>query len=126
MSLPVNLKYAATHEWCLKNADGSISVGITDFAQEALGDIVFLELPQLGQSLLAQQPCAVIESVKSASDIHAPISGVVIAIHDTLISAPETINSNPYHSWLFTIEASDPKALDSLLDAQQYGALIGQ
>jgi len=125
MSLPAELKYAPTHEWCLQNSDGSFSVGITDFAQVALGDIVFIELPQVGQMLIAEQPCAVIESVKSASDIHAPISGVVIAIHDALISAPESINSNPYGSWLFIIQPTDAK-MSVLLDAQQYGALIGQ
>ena len=125
MSLPVNLKFAPTHEWCLKNADGTFSVGITEFAQEALGDIIFLKLPQLGQTVLAQQPCAVVESVKSASDIHSPITGEVIAIHDALISTPEEMNADPYGSWLFTVQVADHFEADLLLDAKQYGALIG-
>ena len=95
-TIPANLRYASTHEWARLENDGTVSVGITDHAQEALGDIVFLELPALDSVLTATQPVGVVESVKAASDIHAPISGTVIAVNEGLTDAPEGVNTHPY------------------------------
>ena len=125
MSIPQNLRYTSSHEWVLKNADGSLSVGITHHAQDALGDIVFLELPNVGQTLHASANCAVVESVKAASDIYAPVSGEIVAINDSLAASPELINSAPYDSWFFKIMPSSPTEIDVLLDANAYGAQIG-
>lgn len=125
MSVPQNLRYAQSHEWCLLNPDGTISVGITHHAQDALGDIVFLELPKLDTALKGQQSCAVVESVKAASDIYAPIAGKVVAVNDELASSPETINSAPYTSWFFKILPDNVQELDALLDANAYSQLIG-
>lgn len=125
MSMPQNLHYAESHEWSLLNDDGTISVGITNHAQEALGDIVFLELPTVGAKLDAKSSCAVVESVKAASDIYAPISGTIVAINEELTSQPEMINSNPYDSWFFKIAPNNVDDLNSLLNADAYNALIG-
>jgi glycine cleavage system H protein len=125
MSIPQELKYAESHEWVKVEADGSITVGITDHAQEALGDIVFLELPEAGKQLNAGQACAVVESVKAASDIYAPVSGEIIASNDALTSAPEDVNSNAYEAWLFKIKPSDPSQVNALLDSAGYAKLIG-
>lgn len=125
MSLPQNLHYAESHEWSLLNDDGTISVGITHHAQDALGDIVFLELPKVGASVLAKQSCAVVESVKAASDIYAPVSGEIVAINDELASQPEMINSSPYDAWFFKIAPKNLDELKSLLNANSYNALIG-
>jgi glycine cleavage system H protein len=125
MNIPQDLRYTESHEWVRKESDGSITVGITDHAQEALGDIVFLELPNVGKSLNAGDACAVVESVKAASDIYAPLSGEVIAINDAATSAPETVNSDAYGSWLFKIKPADISKVDSLLSAEAYGKNIG-
>jgi len=124
MNTPAHLKYAASHEWSRLEADGMITVGITDHAQEALGDIVFLELPSIGRKVNAKEECAVIESVKAASDIYAPVSGEIIAINQAAIDAPETINSAPYDHWLFRIKPANPDELNSLLDADGYNATL--
>ena len=126
MSVPQNLKYASSHEWCLLNEDGTYSVGITHHAQDALGDIVFIELPKLGQQVVAKSNCAVVESVKAASDIYAPINGEVVAINEDLAGSPELINTTPYESWFFKIKASNPAELNDLLDATAYRASIGE
>ncbi len=126
MSVPQNLKYASSHEWCLSNEDGSYSVGITHHAQDALGDIVFIELPKLGQQVIAKSNCAVVESVKAASDIYAPISGEIIAINDDLAKSPEQINGAPYESWFFKIKATNAAELNDLLDAAAYSSSIGE
>jgi len=126
MSVPQNLKYAESHEWCLSDEDGSYSVGITHHAQDALGDIVFIELPKLGQQVIAKSNCAVVESVKAASDIYAPISGEIIAINEELTKSPEQINSAPYESWFFKIKGSKPTDLNDLLDAAAYSSSIGE
>jgi glycine cleavage system H protein len=126
MSSPSHLKYASTHEWCLDNEDGTYSIGITDHAQDALGDIVFIELPELGQQVSANHNCAVVESVKAASDIYAPISGEVVAVNETLSSSPELVNEKPYDAWLFTIKASDPSEIASLLTSEAYAESIGE
>lgn len=124
MTIPSHLRYAPSHEWAYLEADGTVSVGITHHAQDALGDIVFIELPKLGQQLKSKSACAVVESVKAASDIYAPISGEVISVNDSLGSAPEQINSAPYDSWFFKVKPSNPDELNLLIDATDYSALI--
>lgn len=122
--IPSGLRYTESHEWLREHDDGTLSVGITDHAQDALGDIVFLELPELGRDVQAGEACAVIESVKAASDIYAPISGRIVAINEALPDTPEAINGDPYQSWLFRIEpASDERP--TLLDPDGYAAAIG-
>jgi len=120
--IPSDLRYAASHEWARLEADGSVTVGISDHAQEALGDVVYVELPEVGQQLSAGQQAGVVESVKAASDIYAPISGEVIAINEQLTDSPEMVNSEPYGSWFFRLQPSDASALDKLLDAEGYKA----
>ncbi|MCX7168099.1 MAG: glycine cleavage system protein GcvH [Rhodocyclales bacterium] len=122
MTTPNNLKYAASHEWAKAEADGTITIGITDHAQEALGDIVFLELPAVGRVVKAGEECAVVESVKAASDIYVPVSGEVVDINQAVADAPESINADAYASWLFRIKPSNPAELDALLDAAAYTA----
>ncbi|MCY1272327.1 Glycine cleavage system H protein [compost metagenome] len=121
-NVPADLRYAASHEWARLEADGSVTVGISDHAQEALGDVVFVELPELGKSLAAGQEAGVVESVKAASDIYAPVSGEVIAINEALADTPENINSDPYGSWFFKLKPADAAELDKLLDADGYRA----
>lgn len=126
-NVPNELKYRESHEWVRKNADGSYTVGITEHAQELLGDMVFVDLPEVGATFEAGAECAVAESVKAASDIYAPISGEIIAINDALGDSPETVNSDPYQDgWLFQIKASDESELDALLDADAYKASIDE
>lgn len=120
MNVPADLKYTKSHEWVKLEADGTATVGITDHAQEALGDIVFLELPEAGRQLNAGQECAVVESVKAASDIYAPIAGEVVARNDAAIDAPESVNQDAYAAWLFKIKPANPGDLGSLLDAAAY------
>ncbi|TBU94020.1 glycine cleavage system protein GcvH [Stutzerimonas kirkiae] len=118
--IPSELRYAASHEWARLEDDGSVSVGISDHAQEALGDVVYVELPQPGQRLAAGQQAGVVESVKAASDIYAPVSGEVIAINEQLADAPERVNSEPYGAWFFRLKPSDSSELQNLLDADGY------
>ena len=120
MSIPADLKYTQTHEWLKQEADGSVSIGITFHAQEALGDIVFLELPDAGRSVKAGEECAVVESVKAASDIYAPIAGEVVAKNEDAIAAPESVNQDCYAAWLFRIKPANPADLATLLDATAY------
>lgn len=122
-TIPAELRYANTHEWARLESDGTVSVGITDHAQEALGDVVYIELPALDSTLTAEQPVGVVESVKAASDIHAPISGTVIAVNDGLTEAPESVNTHPYQSWFYRIQPSSPEQLQQLLDANGYQAI---
>ena len=123
--IPSELKYARTHEWARLEEDGSVTVGITDHAQEALGDVVFVEHPEMGSQLAAQQEAGVVESVKAASDIYAPVAGTVIAVNDTLEDAPENVNQDPYgDGWFFRIEPDDAADLDDLLDAEGYGEFL--
>lgn len=121
-TIPADLRYAASHEWARLEADGSVTVGISDHAQEALGDVVFIELPEVGKSLTAGQEAGVVESVKAASDIYSPIGGEVIAINEALGDSPESVNADPYGSWLFKLKPSDLGELDQLLDAAAYKA----
>ena len=123
-NLPDDRKYASTHEWAKGESDGRVRVGITDHAQKALGDVVYVELPEVGRPVKAGEACAVVESVKAASDIYSPVSGVIRAINGTLGDAPESINQTPYEAWLFSIQPTDPAELDALLDAAGYAAQI--
>ena len=117
------LKYLASHEWARVEADGTVTVGITDLAQEALGDVVFVELPEVGSEVIANQEAGVVESVKAASDIYSPISGEVIAINERLEEAPETVNASPYDDgWFFKVRPSELGELDNALDAEAYRA----
>ena len=125
-NIPAELKYVASHEWLRTEADGTVTVGITEHAQELLGDIVFIELPEVGTELAADEQAGVVESVKAASDVYAPITGEIVAVNDALVSAPETANSDPYgDGWFFKIKPANTADLDGLLSAEQYAAEIG-
>lgn len=117
---PADLRYASTHEWARLEADGIITVGITDHAQQALGDIVYLELPELNSQLNAGQVAGVVESVKAASDYHAPVSGKVIEVNEGLTDAPEGINTHPYQSWFYRMQPDNSTEFEQLLDADGY------
>jgi glycine cleavage system H protein len=118
---PDNLKYATTHEWIRLEDDGTATVGISNHAQDALGDIVFVELPEVGATIHAKDEVAVVESVKAASDVYSPMSGEIIATNDTLSEAPETVNAVPYDDgWFYKIKISDELELDELMDADAY------
>ena len=119
---PADLRYAASHEWARLEADGSVTVGISDHAQEALGDVVFVELPEVGANLTAGQQAGVVESVKAASDIYAPIAGEVFAVNDALSDNPELVNADPYANWFFKLKPSAVSDLEQLLDATAYQA----
>ena len=122
MNTPDNLRYTASHEWVRKEGDGTVTVGITDHAQEALGDLVFIELPALARQLAAGEACAVVESVKAASDIYAPVAGEVVAINDAVTAAPESVNADAYGNWLFKLKPANAGDADKLLDAAGYAA----
>lgn len=123
--LPSDLKYVKTHEWIRDNGDGTVTVGITDHAQEALGDIVFVETPEIGRVVDAEEACAVVESVKAASDIYSPLAGEVVAVNESLADTPDAINQGPYgDGWIFTLRPEDPGALGGLLDADGYQAVL--
>lgn len=125
MKVPTDLKYTESHEWIRTEADGSVAIGITDHAQQALGDLVFIELPAVGRTLETGEACAVVESVKAASDVYAPVAGVVAAANDEIAGAPEKVNADAYGSWFFKLKPSDPAALQKLLDAAAYAKLAG-
>ena len=119
--IPSELRYARSHEWARLEEDGTVTVGITDHAQDALGDVVYVEHPEEGQQVNAQEEAGVVESVKAASDIYAPVSGTVVAVNETLVDAPETVNEDPYgDGWFFRIEPDDTAELDELMDAEAY------
>jgi len=123
--IPANLKYARSHEWAKPLADGTVEIGISDHAQAALGDLVFVEVPAAGRSLAAGEACAVVESVKAASDVYSPIAGKVTESNAQLASAPELINQDPYGAgWLMRVAPADPAALDALLSASDYEAVL--
>jgi glycine cleavage system H protein len=118
---PSELRYASSHEWARLEEDGTVTIGITDHAQEALGDVVFVELPDVGTTLAAADDAGVVESVKAASDIYAPIGGEVIANNEQLEDEPETVNSDPYNDgWFYKLQPSDTSELDALLSAEDY------
>jgi len=122
MNVPQDLKYTATHEWVKTEADGTVTIGITDHAQAALGDLVYIELPAVGRALAAAEACAVVESVKAASDIYAPVAGEVTAVNADLTATPEVVNQDAYAAWLFRLKPADPAAVGALLDAAAYQA----
>jgi len=125
MANPKDLKYAESHEWTLDNGDGTVTIGITEFAQEALGDVVFIELPEVGAGLDAGDTFGVVESVKAASDLYAPVTGEVIEVNDDLEDEPEIINTSPFEDgWIMKIKMEDSSELDNLLDAAGYEAAI--
>ena len=120
-NIPAELKYVASHEWLRLEDDGTVTVGITEHAQEALGDVVFVELPEVGANITVDEEIAVVESVKAASDIYAPISGEIIAVNDTLDDDPETINADPYgEGWIFKIKPDNVEDYEKLLSAEEY------
>lgn len=125
MNIPTDLKYTESHEWVRREADGSLTVGITDFAQDALGDIVFVELPQVGKTFTAGQDAAVVESVKAASDIYSPVGGTVVEVNQATADAPDSINTDAFAAWLFKLKPSDAGAYDALMDADAYGKSTG-
>lgn len=124
MRFPADLKYTDTHEWLRQEGDGTVAVGITWHAQDRLGDLVYVENPARGKALTKGEECGVVESVKAASDIYAPISGEVVAVNENLAKSPERINQDPYSAWMFKVKPSDPSELRTLLDAAAYEKLI--
>jgi len=125
VSIPENLRYTENHEWARREEDGGITVGITDYAQDALGDVVYVELPEVGQSVEAGQSFAEVESTKSVNDVYAPVSGTVAAVNEALIDTPELVNTDPFTAgWFATITPTEGSGLDGLMDPTQYRALI--
>lgn len=124
MQLPADLKYTDTHEWLRQEGDGTVTVGITWHAQDRLGDLVYVENPPRGKAFRKGEECGVVESVKAAADIYAPISGEVVAVNEELASNPEKINQEPYRAWIFRLRPSEPGELQTLLDAVAYEKLI--
>ena len=120
MNVPETLRYTASHEWVRAEADGTVTIGITDHAQEALGDLVFIELPDVGRTVAAEEACAVVESVKAASDIYAPVSGEVVAANGELSSAPEKVNADAHGAWIYRLKPDNAAEVDTLLDAAAY------
>jgi glycine cleavage system H protein len=123
MTTPANLKYTKSHEWIKQEADGTVTVGITHHAQEMLGDLVFVESPAVGRKLKQGEECAVVESVKAAADVYAPLSGEVVAANAELADAPEKINADAYAAWMFKLKLANPAELAGLLDAAAYQAI---
>ena len=126
MTIPQDLKYTATHQWVRAEADGTATVGITFHAQEQLGDVVFVQHPAIGRMVKRGENCAVVESVKAASEIPAPVAGEIVAINQAVADAPERLNQDPYAAWLFRIRPSNPLELETLLDAAAYSKMVGE
>jgi glycine cleavage system H protein len=120
MNIPKDLRYTESHEWVRREADGSVSIGITEHAQEQLGDIVFVDMPKAGRKVAAGEAIGVVESVKAASDIYAPIAGEILAANAELADAPEKVNQDAYGAWMFRMKPADLSAIDKLLDAAAY------
>ncbi len=124
-NIPVELKYSKSHEWTRHNDDGSVTGGISDSAQDQLGDMVFIEVPEVGQTVTAEEACAVVESVKAASDVYAPVSGEVVEVNESLVDSPEAVNQDAYGAgWLFRIQPSEVTELDVLMDGDAYAAFL--
>jgi len=124
---PDDLRYTKSHEWVRKLSDGNVEIGITDHAQELMGDMVYIELPESGAQLQAGKECSVVESVKAASDVYAPLAGTVVAVNDALADSPDTVNRDPYgDGWLFRITPEDAAAVDALLDAAAYEKVLAE
>ena len=126
MNVPANLKYTKSHEWVRAEADGTITVGITEHAQDLLGDLVFIDLPEVGKEFVAEQEAVVVESVKAAADVYAPVTGTVIEVNSAVADAPESVNQDAYAAWLFKMKPADIADLDGLLDAAAYIASAGE
>lgn len=125
MEYPNELKYAESHEWAKLEGESSVRIGISDFAQDALGDVVYVEVPEIGSDVAAGEPCSEVESTKSVSDVNAPVSGTIIAVNEELESNPELVNSDPYgDGWFALIEVTDTSQLDSLMTAEAYEASV--
>jgi glycine cleavage system H protein len=125
MKLPADLKYTESHEWIRTETDGTLTIGITDHAQDALGDLVFIELPAVGRSAKAGEAVAVVESVKAASDIYAPVAGEVVAVNAEVVDAPETVNADAYAHWFYKLKPANAADVEKLLDAAAYAKLAG-
>ena len=124
-NVPVELKYAKTHEYARTNDDGSVTVGISDSAQDQLGDMVFIELPEVGQTVAAAEACAVVESVKAASDVYAPVGGEVVEVNEALVDSPETVNQDAYgEGWLFRLQPEDVSEMAALMDGDAYEVFL--
>ena len=124
-NIPVELKYAKTHEWTRENDDGSVTVGISDSAQDQLGDMVFIELPEVGQTVTAAEACAVVESVKAASDVYAPVGGEIVEVNEALVDSPETVNQDAYgEGWLFRLQPADVTEMAALMDGDAYEVFL--
>jgi glycine cleavage system H protein len=125
MKTPNDLKYTKSHEWVKPEADGTLTVGITDHAQQLMGDMVYVELPEAGRQVEANKECAVVESVKAASDVYAPVAGAITAANGTLVDSPETVNKDPYGAgWMFKLKPTNKADVNGLLDAKAYEALV--
>jgi glycine cleavage system H protein len=123
-NFPEHLKYAVTHAWAAVEDDAIVRVGITDFAQQQLGDLVFVGLPEIGRKVSAEELCVVLESVKTASDLHSPVTGEIVAVNGALEDAPELVNDNPYDAWIFCVKADDLSELDKLMTADAYRQIL--
>ena len=126
MNVPANLKYTKSHEWVRAEADGTITVGITEHAQDLLGDLVFIDLPEVGKEFVAEQEAVVVESVKAAADVYAPVNGTVTEVNSAVADAPESVNQDAYAAWLFKMKPANMADLDALLDAAAYIASAGE
>ena len=126
MTIPADLQYTESHEWIRTEPDGTLTIGITDHAQDALGDLVFIELPEVGRIVSAKENCVVLESVKAASDAYAPVAGEITAVNTPLTDSPETLNSQPYESWLFKMKLAADATTGGLLNASDYAISIGE
>ncbi len=126
MNIPSNLKYTKSHEWVRVEGDGTITVGITDHAQELLGDLVFVELPDVGKEFVAEQEAAVVKSVKAASDVYAPVAGTVTAVNTSVSDSPEAVNQDAYAAWLFKMKPANIADVNALLDATAYAAAAAE
>ncbi len=124
MTIPSGLKYTASHEWARLEADGTVSIGITQHAQDLLGDMVYVENPKVGRKVAAKEECAVVESVKAASDVYAPLAGEVVGVNDEVVNAPEKINQDAYGAWMFKLKPDNAADLNGLLDAAGYKAVV--
>ena len=126
MNVPANLKYTRSHEWVRVEADGMITVGITEHAQDLLGDLVFIDLPEVGKEFTAEQEAVVVESVKAAADVYAPVDGTVTEVNSAVADAPESVNQDAFAAWLFKMKPNNAADLDGLLDAAAYIASAGE
>lgn len=124
MGVPANQKYTESHEWVRTEPEGTLTIGITDFAQEALGDLVFVDLPEVGRKLAAGEACAVVESVKAASDVYAPVAGEVVEVNEILRDKPEAINESAFDAWMYRLKPDNAADVDKLLDAAAYDANV--